>query len=222
MTPPDVTGPRILAIASSSGGAAAAIVQDGVVLAGETLAAARGLPEAIPLMVARLIEQAGAPDLVAAVVGPGSFTGLRAGIAVAHGIALGAGIDLVGVSVAEALAEALPALGGRALWVALDSRRGHCFLSRDGDVQSFALDAVPPASGRVALAGDAANQVAATLAARGTDVMLTSARHPKPRLVAAVALRRARGDLPPLDAVPLYVDPPEAKLPAGGLRPPPQ
>jgi tRNA threonylcarbamoyl adenosine modification protein YeaZ len=213
---------RILAIASASGGCSAAIVQDEAVLAAETQRAVRGLPEIMPLMAARLIAQAGAPDLVAVVVGPGSFTGLRAGLALAHGLALGGMVPIVGVTVAEALAEALPSRGGRALWVAMDSRRGRIFLDRDGDLAAFALDAVPDAGGPVAVAGDAANPVAAWLAARGADVMLTSARRPAPPHVARVGLRRAAGGLHPLAPVPLYVDPPEAKLPAGGLRAAPQ
>ena len=213
---------RILSIASASGGCAAAIVRNGKILAEAREPAERGLPEAIPPMVARLLEQGGVPDLVAAIVGPGSFTGLRAGLAVAQGVALGAGVKLVGVTVAEAIREALPALGDRILWVAMDSRRNRIFLDRDGDLAAFALDALPPAAAPVAVAGDAANIVAATLAARGTDIMLTSARRPLPRHVALVAARRAAGEIAPLAATPLYVDPPEAKLPAGGLRPPPE
>jgi tRNA threonylcarbamoyl adenosine modification protein YeaZ len=213
---------RILAISSAAAGCAAAMVHDGEIEAEHKLAAERGLPEAIPPMVQDLIARAGLPDLVAVVVGPGSFTGLRAGISVAHGIALGAGIDVVGVTVAEAIAEALPQLGGRALWVASDSRRGRVFLDRDGLCAAVAVDELRRPAGRVAVAGDAANLVAATLAAHGADVMLTSARHPLPRHVAAVAARRAAGALPPLAAVPRYVDAPEAKLPAGGLRPAPE
>jgi hypothetical protein len=52
-------------------------------------------------------------------------------------------------------------------------------------------------------------------------VRLTDARLPHAEHVAAVGARRLRGELPPLEAMPLYIDPPEAKLPAGGLRPPP-
>jgi hypothetical protein len=52
-------------------------------------------------------------------------------------------------------------------------------------------------------------------------VMLTDARLPQARHIAAIAARRLTGGMPPLPAQPLYVDPPEAKLPAGGLRPPP-
>jgi tRNA threonylcarbamoyl adenosine modification protein YeaZ len=197
-------------------------MRDDVVCAAETQNAVRGLPELMPLMAARLIAAAGLPDLIAVVVGPGSFTGLRAGIALAQGVALGGAVPIVGVTVAEALADALPALDRRVLWVAMESRRGRIFLDRDNDLAAFALDALPDARGPVAVAGDAANPVAAWLAARGADVMLTDARRPLPLHVARVALRRAAGGLRPLAAVPLYVDPPEAKLPAGGLRAAPQ
>ena len=45
---------------------------------------------------------------------------------------------------------------------------------------------------------------------------------PLARHVAAVGAARLAGVLVPLAAQPLYVDLPEARLPAGGLRPPPQ
>ena len=212
---------RVLAISSASGGCLAAMVEGGVAVASARLAAERGLPEAIPAMVARLIGEAGAPGLVAVVVGPGSFTGLRAGIAVAQGVALGAGIESVGVTVAEALTHALPDLDGRLLWVANVSRTGRVFIEREGALASFGLDDIPVAAGRIAVAGDVSHEVAAILASRGNDVMLTSARVALPVHIAAVALQRAAGTLPPLAAVPLYVDAPEAKLPAGGLRPAP-
>ena len=129
---------------------------------------------------------------------------------------------MVGVTVGEAMAEALPHLGERPLWVAIDSRRGRVFLERPGmPVGAYALDALPIPAHPVALAGDAAPAVAAALAARGVDVMLTDIRLPLVRHVALAAARRHRGELPALAAQPLYVDPPEAKLPRGGLRPPP-
>jgi tRNA threonylcarbamoyl adenosine modification protein YeaZ len=160
-------------------------------------------------------------DLIAVTVGPGSFTGIRAGLALAHGIALAAGVPLVGVSVGEALADAFPHLGRRALWCAIDSRRGRIFLERDGVVAAMATDDLPRPEGPVAVAGDAAPAVAARLAARDVDVMLTDARLPMARHIAMVAQRRAAGELPPRAAQPLYVDPPEARLPAAGLRPAP-
>jgi tRNA threonylcarbamoyladenosine biosynthesis protein TsaB len=70
--------------------------------------------------------------------------------------------------------------------------------------------------------------VAARLAAREVDVMLTDARLPLARHIALVGARRLAGELPPRAAQPIYVDPPEARLPlepapaqASGPRPAP-
>jgi tRNA threonylcarbamoyl adenosine modification protein YeaZ len=223
---------RILVVDSALAACTAAIVQDEALRAHRRIAAARGQASVLPDLVDAVLRETRltAPqlDLIAVTVGPGSFTGVRAALALAHGIGAAAGIPVVGVTVGEALAEALPRLGHRELWVAIASRRGRVFLARAGaGALRFAgvgLDELPlPAPGlAVAVAGDAAIPVAAFLAARERDVMLTDARHPQARQVALVAARRHVGGLPALPAQPLYVDPPEAKLPAGGLRPPPQ
>jgi hypothetical protein len=117
----------------------------------------------------------------------------------------------------------LPVLPGREVWTALDSfRTGRVFLAAGGPFRAMLLSALPMPTGPVAVAGDAAGPVVATLSARGADVVLTEARRPQARHIGAVALLRARGHLPHLAPQPLYVDAPEAKLPAGGLRPAPQ
>jgi tRNA threonylcarbamoyladenosine biosynthesis protein TsaB len=215
----------ILALDSALARCSAGLVADGVLRAGRQQDAGRGQAALLPVMVAAVLDEAGVSatdlDLIAVTVGPGSFTGIRAGLALAHGIALGAGVPIVGVTVGEALADALPHLGVRQLWSAIDSRRGRVFLERDGSVEACALDSLPRTTGAVAVAGDAAVVVAARLAARDTDVMLTDARLPTARHVAMVGARRVAGDLPPRAAQPVYVDPPEARLPQGGLRPAP-
>lgn len=216
----------ILTLDSALARCSAGLVADGILRAGRQQEAGRGQAALLPMMVAAVLDDAGVAttdlNLIAVTVGPGSFTGIRAGLALAHGIALGAGVPVVGVTVGEALADALPHLGGRQLWSAIDNRRGRVFLEQDGSVLAFALDSLPGATGPVAVAGDAAVAVAARLAARDTDVMLTDARWPTARHVAMVGARRlAGGGLPPRPAQPLYVDPPEARLPQGGLRPAP-
>jgi hypothetical protein len=107
------------------------------------------------------------------------------------------------------------------LWVAIDSRRGQVFLDRDGIVSAVALDALPVPDGAVAIAGDAATEVAARLAARDRDVMLTDARLPLPRHVAMAAVRRITDGKPSRPAQPLYIDPPAVRLPSSPPRPPP-
>ena len=219
---------RILALDAALARCSAAVVVDGDVAALRQGAGGRGQPATLPVMVREVLAQAGlkaeALDGVAVTVGPGSFTGLRAAIALAQGIALSAGRPVVGVTVGEALADRLTmSLRGRALWVAIDSRRGRIFLQRgmESAILPMVLDALPPADGPVAVAGDAAVEVSARLAARGDNVMLTDARLPEAMHVAAVGARRLLGQIAPCPAQPIYVDPPEAKLPAGGLRPAP-
>jgi tRNA A37 threonylcarbamoyladenosine modification protein TsaB len=142
-------------------------------------------------------------------------------LALAHGIGLAFGVPVVGVTVGEAIADAFPRLGDRVLWTVTDSRRGRIYLERDDLIVSLAVEAVPSPSGKVAVAGGAAPQIAARLAAAGVNVMLTDARYPLPRHIALVAARRHAGLLSPRPALPLYVDPPEARPPAVGPRPPP-
>jgi len=216
---------RILALDAALARCAAAIVVDREMVAAHQTDATQGHAALLPVMakdvLAKAAITAASLDLVAVTVGPGGFTGIRAGLALAHGIAVAVGVPVVGVTVGETLAESLPFLGERHLWTAIDSRRGRVFLERGDTVISASLDALPVPAGKVAVAGDAAPQVAARLAAGDADVMLTDARLPLARHVAVVAERRIKGELRPLPAQPLYVDPPEAKLPAGGLRPPP-
>ncbi len=210
---------RVLTMSSAFGGADIAVVVDGGIIARERIGEAMGLAGALPAAANAVLGQAGgALDAVAVIIGPGSFTGLRAGIAVAAGIGLAMDVPVLGVTVSEALTASLPEVDGRALWTAIEARSGRIFLDRGTGFHGFATDAIPVASGRTAICGNAANLVAATLAARGADVMLTAARQPQPQHIAEVALRRLAGDLPPMAVEPLYVDAPEARLPAGGLR----
>jgi tRNA threonylcarbamoyl adenosine modification protein YeaZ len=215
----------ILALDSALARCSAGLVADWVVRAGRQQEASQGQAALLPVMAAAVLDEAGVTatdlDLVAVTIGPGSFTGIRAGLALAHGIALAAGVPIVGVTVGEALADALPHLGARQLWSAIDSRRGRVFLERDGSIIACALEDLPRTTRPIAVAGDAAVAVAARLAARDADVMLTDARLPTARHVAMVGARRLAGELPLRVAQPLYVDPPEARLPQGGLRPAP-
>ncbi len=194
---------------------------DGQVLARRFAPGRPGLIETLPGLIAACIAEAGVSiGAIAVTIGPGSFTGLRTSIAIAQGFAAAAGIPLLGVTVDEAFSVAFPILH-RPLWIAIRARREKIFLIRESTPHGFADDQIPLIRNPVAIAGNAANEVAARLAAAGGDVILTNARAIEPGWVAAAARVRLAAGLPPHPALPIYVDPPEAKLPAGGLRPAP-
>lgn len=187
----------------------------------------RGGAEAMPAHCSALLAACGWRaadlDLIAVVVGPGSFTGLRASLAMAHGLALGTGCLVVGVTGGEAMDRALrkEAGPGRAVLCLSFARRGRIFVEQEGVVRAaMCADFVFP-PGRLLVAGD---EAAGMLAARGTgreDIALSSRSVPDGVMIAQAALDRRAGGLAAREILPLYVDPPEAKLPAAGLRPAP-
>ena len=74
-------------------------------------------------------------DLLAVGVGPGTFTGLRIGVATARALASARGIPLVGISTLESLARNAP-LEHSTVAAVLDARRGEVFAAiwAEGDV----------------------------------------------------------------------------------------
>jgi tRNA threonylcarbamoyladenosine biosynthesis protein TsaB len=211
---------RVLALDSATSACSATLLAGHTVLATRYQLLERGHAALLPLQVAECLDAAGIAsadlDLIAVTVGPGSFTGIRSAVALAQGLARAGGVRAVGVTVGEAIAEALPQLGDRTLWVATPSRRGRVFLEIGGQILSVAVTELPARSGPVAVAGPGSLDVASRLAAQGGDIMLTDVRHPLGCHIAAVAIRRACGALPPLPVEPLYVDAPEARPQAVG------
>jgi tRNA threonylcarbamoyladenosine biosynthesis protein TsaB len=72
-------------------------------------------------------------ELIAAAVGPGSFTGLRIGVTTAKTFAYAVGAEVIGVNTLAALATQAPA-GNASLWTILDAQRQELFAAR------FAID----------------------------------------------------------------------------------
>lgn len=217
---------QVLTIDAALGRRSAGIIADKAVLFERREAAERGEPGALAALVESVLAHTGVTieqlDAVAVTVGPGSFTGLRSAIALAVGLGLGSARPVIGVRVHEALEAAATRRGARGFWSAIDSKRGSVFLDQGAGPAACALDALPRPVSPVAIGGDAAIAVAARLLARGNPAMLTDSRLPTPWAIATVARARLTGMLAPLAAEPLYVDPPEARPPATGQRPPPR
>lgn len=108
-------------------------------------------------LAAELLDRAGLRwseiDRIAVGVGPGTFTGLRVGLASAHGLALSCAAELVGVSSLRALA--LNAREQSRVLAAIDARRGELFVAgyRRG-MESIVPRVLAPSAVSELLAGD--------------------------------------------------------------------
>lgn len=226
---------KILALDTALSGCSVAILQDGRVLAHRQRAMARGQAEALLPMVEAAMAEAGMAyatlDRLAVTVGPGSFTGLRIGLATARALALAAGKPLVGVTTLEAIAQGALAgpltaspPTGKPVLVALDSRRGDLFvqLFDAGSRPLCPPQAVAPAdlaalvrTGPLLLAGDAAETARDSLRAAGLAVEIADApAQPDARLVAVLGAARALPDGP---VGPLYLRAPDVTLPKAAV-----
>ncbi len=99
----------------------------------ESVPMQRGHAEALMPLIARVLDRAqlafAALDRVAVTTGPGSFTGLRVGIAAARGIALAAGKPAIGLSTLAAFAAPFIAADGTLpVVVAIDARHDQVYL----------------------------------------------------------------------------------------------
>src|SRR5438477_2118934 len=125
---------RVLAIDTALEACSAAVLDPGGgITASESLAMTRGHAETLMPLIARVMSGAGVEfaqlDRIAVTTGPGSFTGLRVGIAAARGIALAAGKPAVGLSTLAAYAAPHMAADETVQVVAaIDARHAHVYL----------------------------------------------------------------------------------------------
>src|SRR6202789_1108707 len=124
----------ILAIDTALDACAAGVLDTNAarLIAQESQAMKRGHAEALMPLIARVIRQAGiafaALDRIAVTTGPGSFTGLRVGLAAARGIALAADKPVVGLTTLTAYAAPIVSQNGEQPVIsAIDARHDHVY-----------------------------------------------------------------------------------------------
>lgn len=154
-------------------------------------------------------------DRIGVGTGPGSFTGLRVGIALAQGMSEGLEIPLIGVSSLQAMAAAAPAHLPGARVPVLDARRDELFFA------AYAADGRELLAPQVVESRAAAEQLAVTL---GSDVVKLGrdwAQAERPaygsdetdlphaRWIALLAASRQPGS----PVAPIYLRPPTAVVP---------
>src|SRR3954462_919534 len=215
---------RILAIDTALEACAAAVIDtERGRMATESLPMERGHAEALMPLIARVMQQADLPfqalDRIGVTTGPGSFTGLRVGIAAARGIALAAGKPAIGLSTLAALATPLIAEDDTTHVVAaIDARHDNVYLQVFGiggrtlvaPRVATIRDAVRAAiTGPVRIIGSAARQVAAAWP-KGAEPPLQVEHRSAPDIdwVARLGAAAAEGYGPPK---PLYLRAPDAQ-----------
>ena len=222
----------ILAFDTAMAACSAAVVGTGSagsqVLAERHEARTRGHAEVLVPMIAEVLAEAGVAftdlDRIAVTTGPGTFTGVRIGVATARGMAVASGLPVVGVTTLEAVAAGARKSGtepGRAIASVFDARRDEVY------VQCFSHQLEPltaPQALGYAAAWATIKAHRPILAGTGAALLDTSspghglggAEHglpdqPTAAVVAEIAVSRSSTEEP---VVPLYLRAPDAKLPA--------
>ena len=219
----------VLAFDCAVSGLGVAVVRDGVRLGGLSEGgrdqAVRLLP-AVETVLAEAAIDRRALTLVAVTIGPGSFTGVRVGLAAARGLAVGLAVPLAGITTTAVLL-AQAAARDRLVIAAIDSRLGDWFCAIDeGDAAPFvssARDLAGRLAGRPCLVvGTGAMMLVNELVAAGVDAIAEEAV-PDPVTLARLAAeagieawrgRNAEEGLPR----PLYLRGVNITLPDGARR----
>ncbi len=233
---------RILAFDTASEACSAAVWADGGIAAHRRVAMTRGHAEALMPMIEDVLAESDigftALTAIAVTVGPGSFTGLRTGLAAARGLALALNIPLNGMTTLEVVARAaFDSVADdnvtRDCVVALETRRAdlyvQCF-SPEGDALGTPAallpeEILPMLSGHgVMAAGNGAARLIDALPAAGVDVTVAPGDgHPDAAVLATLVARDATEPAENREwrVAPLYVHPPRAIKPLreGRLRP---
>jgi tRNA threonylcarbamoyl adenosine modification protein YeaZ len=187
----------VLAIDTALAACSAAVLDTGrgAVVGRESLPMLRGQAEVLMPLVARVMDEAGvdfaALDRVAVTVGPGSFTGLRVGIAAARGIALAAAKPAVGLSTLAAFAAPhIAADDPEPVVVAIDARHGQVYLQVFGPAgRTLVSPRIASVREAIRAAGDGVTRIA------GTAAELIAAAWPANQPLPAVIDARAAPDI---------------------------
>lgn len=224
---------KILALETSARAVSAAISEDGRILASGYQDTGLTHSRTLMPMVEHLLKNTGLTledmDAVAVAAGPGSFTGIRIGVAAAKGLAFSADKPAVGVSTLAAMARNVSFLPGLIL-CAMDARRNQIYNAvfeslGDGAAprrltpdRAIGLEALAEELGEdprpKIVVGDGGALCAAYLNAHGVDCRLAPA-HLVMQNAMSVALEAealaAAGGLASAQALaPVYLRPPQA------------
>ncbi|MGE4352405.1 MAG: tRNA (adenosine(37)-N6)-threonylcarbamoyltransferase complex dimerization subunit type 1 TsaB [Bdellovibrionales bacterium] len=210
---------KILSLDSAAAGCGVCLWQDGRVIADRLEGMLRGQDARLIPLVQETMFDAGwefdALDRIAVTRGPGSFTGLRVGLAAARGMGFASGKPVLGIDRFSVFRQACQT-AGRPLLVVLDSRRAElytCWVEADGAMQAPKLLTVEQIVRELAareegrLAGDCP-ELLPELADSGRWVQPASSESVCAAALAAAAVLDDPAFLPR----PLYLRPPDVTM----------
>lgn len=219
----------ILALDTTSRAGSVAILRGRQILVeavgDEAMTHGQRLPSALMEACAGAGVQPSDLELLAVAAGPGSFTGLRIGIATMQGLAMARGLRIVPVSTLEAIAWAAPGSGGRvASW--MDAQRGEVFaqvFGRDGSGLTVETEAVSARPADVLARdaaelegaefhGDGALRYAAEIRAIRPDAVIAAAVPPLAAAIGSIAAGAPGRAVLPHAVIPIYVRRPDAVI----------
>lgn len=179
----------------------------------------QGHQERLAPLVAEVMSEAGlrfeALDRIGVAVGPGSFTGLRVGLAFAKGLGLALGRPVIGIDSLQAMAASADRAGPGL--VVIDARRGQAYVRRFAGTtpttpsEAVMVDDLGRSSAPAWIAGPGVELVASLW----PDVAVDDRPGADPVAVARLAADADPSVSPP---EPIYLRAPDAKLP-GGIDP---
>jgi tRNA threonylcarbamoyladenosine biosynthesis protein TsaB len=177
---------RLLAIDTALAACSAAVLDTahGGVVASESLPMIRGHAEALMPLVARVMKASGlafaALDRIVVTTGPGSFTGLRVGIAAARGLGLATKIPVVGVSTLSACAAPYLSVDNKnPVIAAIDARHAHVYLQVfTPNGRTLIAPRLAPLSDAVRAASDAPAHIVGSAAQAVADGLVGSGAAP--------------------------------------------
>jgi len=229
---------RILALDTATTGCSVSLWCGGDVLVHDARDMSRGQAEVLLPMAVEALRQAGLTpqdlDAIAITRGPGAFTGLRIGLAAARGLALALGIPCIGVTTLEVLAHGVSGEDrhGKIILAAVESKREDLYVQTFDEVLSplsepLAADgpglaALVGTAEAILVVGDGGKRAIDMLRGEGIEAQLSpAAALPDTRIVAALAATRFDVHAKASAPAPLYLRPPDAKMPknAGRARP---
>ncbi len=191
-----------LAFDTATSVAAAALVRDGEVLGERSSRAVRVLADADELLREAALDPSELDGVVVG-VGPGSFTGLRLGLAAARGLAFALDVPVAGVSTLDALAA-----GAAGALPVIDAGRREVFTVVNGVAAATAPQALELTPGTLCV-GDGALRYRLVLEDRGAVIPPDDDERHRPRARYHAELAKAFG---PADKIePLYLRVPDAE-----------